>query len=252
MAHIEFFGDSYQYAHRVLLHAVAPPEKWIVHPMMFRSECKCKGDPCLDEPGGGLNLGKYAEFLGLPRDAVLGADNPEGRLARENLVKDVKPHPFLFLDPDTGIAPSKRKHEEEFIRANLLVDIARQRGRQTVLVYDHAYQYNKLKRKKVNCVEVPFLCETCQGRSQCKNICNRCNAVTLVKRKLKKLCRGSNGDDNAIHCGAVIVRSNPCVCYVWVSTNPEKVKNVRSRLLSELPMPCWRLVSCPCCESPSP
>ena len=48
MAHAEFFGDAFQYTHRGLLHAVAGPDEWIVHPMLFRSQDDCKVTPPID------------------------------------------------------------------------------------------------------------------------------------------------------------------------------------------------------------
>lgn len=92
--HKDYIADSYEYAKRVLLHKIAPPNKWVIHPMLFRSK---RGRP----PGGGLNIGKYADFLELPHKAVL----PGNARIRKDLVRDVayRPEPYLFLDPDTGL-----------------------------------------------------------------------------------------------------------------------------------------------------
>lgn len=256
MAHIEFFGDSYQYAHRVLLPVIARPEEWTVHPMMFRAECKCQGDRCPDEPGGGLDLDYYARFLGLDRRAVIEPVQHGRRLLHETLTEDVQPHKdgYLFLDPDTGLTPNGPDPERVSIQQ--VTTIARARDGNIMLIYDHGYSRGKLPRRKVDPVEVPLMCGTCQERNQGENPigypCNRCNAVTLVRRKLTSLCKIPNGDGNAIHCGVVIVRDIPIVCYVWVSTNQDTVEQVRRTLLGELQMPDWRLLACPCGECPAP
>ncbi len=98
MVHAEFFGDAFQYVHRGLLRAIAPPNAWIVHPMLFR---RVDGGP----PGGGLDLTHYAQFLGLPREAILPEARNGIRLTRQTTVADVAPYAghYLFLDPDTGI-----------------------------------------------------------------------------------------------------------------------------------------------------
>ena len=261
MAHIEFFGDSYQYAHRVLLETVAPRRKWTVHPMMFRLVCRCQGDPCCpNEPGGRLDPNDYASFLGLRREQVLTRDQQAGPLGRQTLVPDVQGCEYLFLDPDTGIPtraiPPNNERFEDYMYAAPLAEIARQEGRQIVLVFDHSYQQSKLAQRKVRPCEACFLCRVCQNRNEGENparyLCNRCNAVTLVNRKLEYLCQEFGGAGEAIHCGAVIVRSNPVVCYVWVSTNRDIVEQVRHILLGELQMPDWRLLACPCGQCPAP
>ena len=61
MAHMKWFGDVYTYTHRVLLHAIAEPGEWFVHPMLFRSEGKRPR-----QPGGGLDAATYADAIGLP------------------------------------------------------------------------------------------------------------------------------------------------------------------------------------------
>ena len=38
----------------------------------------------------------------------------------------------------------------------------------------------------------------------------------------------------------------------WVSTNQDTVEQVRGTLLDDLQMPDWRLLACPCCETPAP
>ena len=260
MAHIEFSGDSYQYGHRVLLEELAHLGEWTVHPMMFRRVCKCLGDGCPNEPGGGLDHNNYASFLGLRREQVLPMVQQAEPLTMENLVGDVQGCKYLFLDPDTGIpAGAIRANDtrlEEYIQANLLAEIARQEGRQIVLVFDHSYQQSKLAQRKVRPYEAPFLCQMCQDRNEGEDpagyLCNRCNAVTLGKRKLEYLCQEFRREGEAIHCAAVIVRSNPVVSYVWVSTNQDTVEQVRRTLLDDLQMPDWRLLACPCCETPAP
>ena len=93
--HKQWFGDVYTYTHRALIHGVAPPKEWFVHPMLFSKVRKG------EEPGGGLDTDAYARFLGLETDFVLGGNDRK----RTQLVTDVASDPerHLFLDPDTGI-----------------------------------------------------------------------------------------------------------------------------------------------------
>ena len=52
--------------HRALIHRVAPPKEWFVHPMLFSKVRKG------EEPGGGggIDTDAYAGFLGLETDFV--------------------------------------------------------------------------------------------------------------------------------------------------------------------------------------
>ena len=95
MAHAEFFGDAFQYTHRVLLRAIAPPDEWIVHPMLFRS---VGGGP----PGGGLVIADYAQFCGLPYTAVLPEGREGRRLTRQTMVADVQPYPQSTEEMSVG------------------------------------------------------------------------------------------------------------------------------------------------------
>ena len=54
--HLKYFADSYEYVKRALITAIAEPQEWVVHPMLFRS---------IDggRPGGGLDIAEYAAFL---------------------------------------------------------------------------------------------------------------------------------------------------------------------------------------------
>ena len=84
--HAEKFGDSYDYAKRVLLREIPPPGvEWLVHPMFFRRTAE-------GPPGGGLDAGQYADFLGLPRGAVL----PGNVRTRQQMVPDVTVHPDRY------------------------------------------------------------------------------------------------------------------------------------------------------------
>ena len=139
MAHSEFFGDAFQYCHRVLLQVIAPPAEWIVHPMMFYYE------------GGGLDLAQYAQFLGLPRTSVLSETREGRRLTKPTMVNDVEPSAdyYLFLDPDKGINMSGQG-DTRHVSAQQLADIARARNGKGVLVYDQAFVREKdLPRNRV-------------------------------------------------------------------------------------------------------
>ena len=205
MAHAGFFGDAFQYAHRGLLRAIALPNEWIVHPMLFRSVGS-------GQLGGGLNLTHYAQFLGLPRDAILPKARNGITLTRQTMAADVAgcvDH-YLFLDPDTGIdgnGGGSTKH----VSAQQLAEIAGARNGKIVLVFDHAYGHEA-------------------GRPQDR-----------VAQKLQLLwC------ENRLHGGAVIVRTSPLVCYVWVSTMHDAVDDIWGRILRELPIPGRLLIPCPC------
>ena len=205
MAHAEFFGDAFQYTHRGLIRAIAPPNKWIVHPMLFRSVGR-------GPRGGGLDLTQYAQFLGLPREAVLSEVINDIRLTRQTMVDDVADHAddYLFLDPDTGIN-LKGRGSTAHVSAQQLAQIAGARNGKIVLVFDHA-----------------------NGREAGP-------PQERVARKLQSLCRQNN-----LHCAAIIVRTSPLVCYIWVSKRHDPVHNIRDRILQELPIPCRLLVPCPC------
>ena len=205
MAHAEFFGDAFQYTHRGLLRATAPPNKWMVHPMLFRS---VGGGP----PGGGLDLTHYAQFLGLPREAVLSEVINDIRLTRQTMVADVAGYAdhYLFLDPDTGIDENGGGRTTH-VSAQQLAQIAGARPGKIVLVFDHAYGHQA-------------------GPPQDR-----------VAQKLQSLrCQ------NQLHGVAVIVRTSPLVCYVWVSTMHDAVNDIRDRILQELPIPGRLLIPCPC------
>ena len=133
MAHAEFFGDSYQYAHRVLLRAIACPDKWAVHAMVFRGR------------GGGLDVDEYAEFLGLPRLIVISDTEGGKPLKWQTIVADVKPHSsrYLFLAPDTGIAQGHGSTQH--VGAKQLAEIALQPNRKSVLIFDHSYPRKELR-----------------------------------------------------------------------------------------------------------
>ena len=255
MAHIEFFGDSYQYAHRVLLETIAPRCKWTVHPMMFRSRCECsKGAPrrCSNEPGGGLCLNDYATFLGLQREQVLPRGQQAEPLYRQTLEQDVQNSNYLFLDPDTGITMNGRRTGQKHISGNELVTIARQEDRPLVLVFEHSYKRETLTLAPGGNPEVGFLCTVClgqnDGQNQGRRLCSRCKTVVNLRRKLAELCQRSRRHGQPIHCGAVIVHSGSLVSYVWVSTSQDNVAQVRRTLIGQLRTPDWRLLACPCCE----
>ena len=176
MAHAEFFRRCFPIYPPRLLHATAPPNEWIVHPMLFRSV----GD---GQPGGGLDLTHYAQFLGLAREAVLPEVRNGRRLTRQTIVADVEPYAGydLFLDPDTGI-DENGEGTTKHVSAQQLAEIAWARNGRIVLVFDHAYGREA-------------------GRPQDR-----------VAQKLQLLwCQ------NRLHGFAAIVRTSPLVCYVWVS-----------------------------------
>ena len=139
--HKEYFADSYEYVKRVLLRAIAEPDEWIVHPMLFRS--KDEGPK-----GGGLCICQYAAFLGLPCSAVL----PGNTRTRQQMIEDVAHccDRYLFLDPDKGIVEGDG--DTKCITVCQLTKIIKARDGKIVLVFDHAFPdggkaQNKVKSK---------------------------------------------------------------------------------------------------------
>ena len=153
--HKEFFGDAYDYAKRVILHAIAKPDEWIVHPMLFRSTGG-------GEKGGGLSIAKYAAFLGLPCSAVPF----NNKCTRDRIAKDVACYRnrYLFLDPDTGIKQQKEgtvgtKH----ITMQQLREITQARKGKIVLIFDHAFDYGDEAQEKVS-KKLELLCGDCEPK----------------------------------------------------------------------------------------
>ncbi|MCY4560507.1 MAG: hypothetical protein OXF79_29910 [Chloroflexi bacterium] len=149
--HAGKFADSYDYAKRTLIHAIADPGEWIVHPMLLRSK---GGGP----KGGGLCIRKYANFLGLPFCAVL----PGNTRTRTKIVDDVACYHdlYLFFDPDTGIA---EKGDTEHVTILQLTQITRARTGKIVLVFDHAFPDGGDPRYKVK-KKLESICK----REKCK------------------------------------------------------------------------------------
>ena len=140
--HKSKFGDAYDYTKRVLIHAIAKPDEWMVHPMLFYYM------------GGQLDIREYATFLGLPTSAVL----PGHTRTRGQMVGDLAGYHdrYLFLDPDTGIAcpgtTNGNRGDNHHITMQQLTDITRTRTENIVLVFDHAYTdggpaQDKVRRK---------------------------------------------------------------------------------------------------------
>ena len=154
-------------------------------------------------PGGGLNVGDYAQFLGLCTNAVLSEVEGERRLTRQTIVKDVEPYAgyYLFLDPDTGIDDGGMG-DTSHVSSMQLAQIARARQGNIVLVHDHSYRREK---------------GTPQDR---------------VSRKIRTLWQ-----QHRLYGAAIIVRSSPLVCYVLVSTMHAAVDVVMKRIRQTLPIP---------------
>lgn len=136
--HLNYFADSYEYVKRALINAIAEPQEWVVHPMLFRS---------IDGgwPGGGLDIAEYAAFLGLPEEAVL----PGNARTRQQLVGDVAGHrrTHLFLDADKGIVEGNG--DTETVTVGQVRDVVGQRPGRITLVFDHAFKDGGDARQKV-------------------------------------------------------------------------------------------------------
>ena len=146
--HLKFFADSYEYVKKAVIHAIADPNEWVVHPMLF--QVNVGRGPRVEGPrGGGLDIAEYAAFLGLPEAAVL----PENARIKQHLVRDLGEHPsqHAFIDPDTGIR--QREKNGGYIRPGRVQEVARQRRGRITLVFDHAFEdgddaRNKVERKR--------------------------------------------------------------------------------------------------------
>ena len=161
------------------------------------------------QPGGDLDPARYAQFLGLAEDAVLPRVMHDRAVTRQTMVRDVEPYvgQYLFLDPDTGI-DENGDGSTKHVSARQLADIAQMRNGGIVLAFDHAYVRE-------------------EGRPQ--------DRVTL---KLQLL-------PHQLHGAAVIVRTSPLVCYVWIATMHDPVEDIMGQILDNLPIPERLLVPCP-------
>ena len=235
MAHIEFFGDVYQHAHRVLLDVARPAcddEGWIVHPMMFRNN------------GGGLEIGDYAGFLGVDEDAVLDRDGNGRRLDSPIRPEQVahRPGAYVFLDPDTGI--NFDNGGQKHVGARRLAQIAEQVGRRIVMVFDHAYPRETIRvanRTHEGGRVYDGECPVKLDDNGFAVLCGPCRAAEQVYLKLVRLW-----NELDLHSAAVIVRASPCVCYVVVSTACTHVQTTTDRIYDQVPVPEWFRVACPC------
>ena len=52
-------------------------------------------------------------------------------------------------------------------------------------------------------------------------------------------------EEHRLHSGAVIVRTSPLTCYLWVSTEHDAADDVRNQILQQLPIPDRFVVPCP-------
>ena len=179
--HNEKFGDSYDYAKRVLLQTIAEPDMWIAHPMPFYLN------------GGGLELDDYATFLGLPAKAVMGQRNKGAHLLTPgNLVQDVArfSHNYLFLDPDTGIYDHE-VGDTKHITVGQLTKITTQRADKLVLVFDQSFEMggvakDKLKKKlELFCNKKPPL--HCAGIIVHENLCTCFIWLSTDKEEVRKV-----------------------------------------------------------------
>ena len=132
--HLKFFADSYEYVKKAVIHAIAPAEEWVVHPMLFQVNVG-SGPKVAGPRGGGLVIAEYAAFLGLPEEAVL----PGNARTKPNLVRDLGEHPnrHAFLDPDTGIKEKERNGG--YIKPDRIREVVRQRPGRVTLVFDHSF-----------------------------------------------------------------------------------------------------------------
>ena len=137
------FGDSYDIVKREIIHGLAPPEHWAVHPMYFLPPWKPNF------------LDQYKEYLG-----IRVADHHTCERERVGEIGALCPT-HLFLDPDTGLwvqnvggvtneNPPNRKRKHITVRE--LVEIARtpSRSHKLTLVFDQSYTnaYNNLRVRK--------------------------------------------------------------------------------------------------------
>ena len=127
----EKFGDSLDFVKRGLLYGLAPPESWVVHPMLYDRQ---GGDP----PGGGLNVRAYRLLLGLPPAVVRwGIQHTRADFqANVRIMSDKN----LFIDPDTGMALHRpgNQHRNHVTLADVVI-AARTRPGRLVLIFDQSF-----------------------------------------------------------------------------------------------------------------
>ena len=123
--HTNKFGDSYDIVKRDIIHWLACPEEWAVHPMYWGGRHTFVAD--------------YTRFLGI--------DPAEGDTSRRNLVVPIgRACPkHLFLDPNTGLKPVHRGPTDsqwDHVTIEELAQIADgpDRASNLTLVYDQGYQ----------------------------------------------------------------------------------------------------------------
>ncbi|MDE0344036.1 MAG: hypothetical protein OXK82_12880 [Deltaproteobacteria bacterium] len=119
------FGDSYDIVKRDIIHWLACPEEWAVHPMYF---------------GGNRDfVNRYTDFLGITC--------AEGDIrSRRRVVSVGRTCPkHLFLDPNTGLKPEHQGPTDsqwDHVTMEELAQIADgpNRASKLTLVYDQGYQ----------------------------------------------------------------------------------------------------------------
>ena len=126
-----FFGDSYDIIKREIIHGLAPPEHWVVHPMYF-----------VEEPDLQF-VDKYTEFLGI--NIAQGEIFRRRRRFRE-IGRGCCKH--LFLDPDIGIKLDntwsyKRVAGEDLVQ----IATAPNRLHRLTLVFDQSYTNTTLETR---------------------------------------------------------------------------------------------------------
>ena len=209
--HLKFFADSYEYVKKAVIHAIAPGEEWIVHPMLFQVNVvrRPRGEgPRREGPrGGGLDIAEYAAFLKLPEATVL----PGNTRMRRDLVGDLGQHcnKHAFLDPDTGI--KQEENHGGHIRPDRVQDVARQRPGRITLVFDHSFMDGGCARRK-------------------------------VREKRNLVCRDPASNEG-LYGGAVIAKEHRTVCFIWLSTDQGEAAAVADRLRVNLHIPERRIIA---------
>ena len=129
--HKEKFGDSLDFVKRGVLYGLAPPESWMVHPMLYDSQ---DGGP----PGGGLDVRAYRLLLGLP-PAVVRWGIHHTRADFQANVRNMGDK-NLFLDPDIGMALRRPGDQcKKHVTLEDVVTAVRSRPGRLVLIFDQSF-----------------------------------------------------------------------------------------------------------------
>jgi hypothetical protein len=123
-------GDSYDLVKRHLLHALGPPEKWAVHPMLTEAV----------DVFGEQQKTAYTRLLDLGEGAIISWDTVPGRrAAREAYFHPCQGSTNIFLDPNTGFSSRKKKKwPRNYLYEEDLRHIVRRPSQGLTMIFDQS------------------------------------------------------------------------------------------------------------------